>query len=137
FLSGGQQQRVALARVLAPAPNLLLLDEPSSETDDFRLNELRRNLLSYVGRKKITCVMATQDGTDVVSFSDEVHIMNDGRIVGSGIPEIVYKNPPDPYPAGLFGEFSEIYFNGIDKNIFYPHQLRVSGSGIRVTILTS
>lgn len=70
FLSGGQMQRVALARVLALEPEVLLLDEPFSHIDNFRKNSLRRKLFGYLKEKGITCVVATHDSMDVLSFAD-------------------------------------------------------------------
>ena len=104
FLSGGQMQRVALARVLALEPEVLLLDEPFSHIDNFRKNSLRRKLFGYLKEKEITCIVATHDSTDVLSFADEVAIIQEGRIIESGIPKFIYDNPRDKYVASLFGD---------------------------------
>ena len=137
FLSGGQQQRVAIARVLALEPEVLLLDEPFSHIDNFRKNALRRNLFSYLREKKITCLVATHDSNDALSFSDETIILYDGNILDKGISSEIYTNPINKYAASLFGEVNELrlsqftFVEGEDENILlYPHQLIVSENGI-------
>ena len=133
YLSGGQMQRVALARVLAREPELLLLDEPFSHIDNFRKNSLRRKLFLYLKAKQITTLIATHDSTDVLSFSDEVLVLKEGKIVEKGTPNKVYHKPNSIYAASLFGDVNEIqahYFHPEikDKNKImycYPHQLEV------------
>lgn len=129
-LSGGQQQRVALARALAQEPNLLLLDEPFSQIDQFRKNNLRRNLFAYLKEKNISCIVATHDYLDVLSFSDRVLVMKNGNIERLETPEIIYKSPKTYYTARLFGETNEIHpkFLNIDSNekqYVFPHQLKL------------
>ncbi|HEX9979432.1 MAG TPA: ABC transporter ATP-binding protein [Flavobacterium sp.] len=132
FLSGGQQQRVALARVLALEPKVLLLDEPFSQVDNFRANTLRRKLFGYLKQQNITCVIATHDSSDVLSFSDDVIVMRNGKIIAQGNPAALYNNPADIYVASLFGEANEIPArlidgrNSIENLIIYPHQLRLT-----------
>jgi ABC-type nitrate/sulfonate/bicarbonate transport system ATPase subunit len=84
YLSGGQMQRVAIARVLALEPELLLLDEPFSHIDNFRKNSLRRKLFSYLNQKQITCIVATHDSTDILSFANEVLVLQQGKIIEQG-----------------------------------------------------
>lgn len=137
FLSGGQMQRVALARVLALEPEVLLLDEPFSHIDNFRKNSLRRKLFGYLKEKEITCIVATHDSTDVLSFADEVAIIQGGRIIESGIPKFIYDNPRDKYVASLFGDVNEIEING-ELKFVYPHQLKVTlNSDLKVEVLKS
>jgi ABC-type Fe3+/spermidine/putrescine transport system ATPase subunit len=93
FLSGGQQQRVALAKVLALEPEVLLLDEPFSQIDNFRKNSLRRKLFSYLKSKEITCLVATHDSSDSLSFADETIVLNDGKIVTKEKSDYLYKHP--------------------------------------------
>lgn len=79
FLSGGQQQRIALAQVLAQEPKVLLLDEPFSHIDNFQKNTLRRDLFHHLKSSKITCLVATHDATDALSFADNVLVLKDGK----------------------------------------------------------
>ncbi len=137
-LSGGQMQRVALARVLALEPEVLLLDEPFSHIDNFRKNSLRRNLFSYLKRKNITTIVATHDSTDVLSFADEVLVMQHGRIIAENTPQALYNSPGSKYIASLFGDVNEVsghYFDQSQMLLLFPHQLeRVEESGLKTTV---
>jgi ABC-type Fe3+/spermidine/putrescine transport system ATPase subunit len=128
YLSGGQQQRVALARVLALEPQILLLDEPFSQIDSFRKNALRRNVFQYLKEKKITCIIATHDSTDALSFSDETIVMQDGKIIAKDAPQHLYHHPKNKYVASLFGEVNEIELDG-NTHLVYPHQLQLDPNG--------
>lgn len=142
FLSGGQQQRVALVRVLALEPKVILLDEPFSQIDAFRKNALRRNLFRYLKQKQITCILATHDSTDALSFADEAIVMRNGEIIIKDNPAVIYNNPPSKYVASLFGEVNEIpaYLLKLtddqsEKSLVYPHQLiMVEHSDLEVKI---
>lgn len=145
YLSGGQMQRVAIARVLALEPQVLLLDEPFSHIDNFRRNSLSRKLFAYLKKQQITCIVATHDSSDVLSFAEEVIIMRHGEIVESGMPKQVYLEPVNSYIASLFGDVNEIpisFFDAAEKSkssIFvYPHQLKISPNGsLKVTVRRS
>ena len=78
-LSGGQQQRVAIARALAKEPELILLDEPFGQIDNFKKNSLRRKLFAYLKEKNIACIVATHDKNDALSFADTLLILMIGR----------------------------------------------------------
>ena len=136
YLSGGQQQRVALARVLALEPEILLLDEPFSQIDSFRKNSLRRNLFNYFKKKQITCIIATHDSTEALSFSDETMVLQNGKLVAKGGSRELYNNPPSIYVASLFGEVNELkqsHFSDLEEAdqtlLLYPHQLKVVEEG--------
>lgn len=136
-LSGGQMQRVAIARVLALEPELLLLDEPFSHIDNFRKNSLRRKLFAYLKEKQITCIVATHDSTDVLSFADEVLVMKEGIIIEKGTPKKVFENPVNRYVASLFGDVNEMEIDG-KTHLIYPHQLKViEKSNLKVTVVNS
>jgi len=126
-----------LARVLALEPEVLLLDEPFSHIDNFRKNSLRRRLFAYLKEKGITCIVATHDSTDVLSFADEVLVMQKGIIIEKGTPKFIYENPENKYVASLFGDVNEILMDG-KVQFVYPHQLEiVEESGVKVEVLNS
>lgn len=142
FLSGGQQQRVALVRVLALEPEVILLDEPFSQIDAFRKNALRRNLFRYLKQKEITCIIATHDSTDALSFADQAIVMRSGEMLVKDDPSKIYEDPKVKYVASLFGEVNEIpthlllsYADETHKTLVYPHQFKmVSESKLMVKI---
>ena len=137
LLSGGQMQRVALAKVLALEPEVLLLDEPFSHIDNFRKNSLRRKLFTYLKQKNITCIVATHDSTDVLSFADEVLILKDGETIAIGKPKEIYNQLNDKYIASLFGDVNEFVFKG-KQYLVYPHQLKITNkSDLVVGVLFS
>ncbi|CCQ36869.1 ABC-type transport system ATP-binding protein [Natronomonas moolapensis 8.8.11] len=105
-LSGGQQQRVALARSLAPEPQLLLLDEPFSNLDvDLRV-EMREEVREILKEAGVTAVSVTHDQEEAMSISDRVAVMNDGRIEQIGTPEEVFQQPESRFVAGFLGHAS-------------------------------
>ncbi len=119
-LSGGQKQRVALARAIAKQPEVLLLDEPFSHIDNFKKQSLRRNLFKYLKEKNITCIVATHDKDDVISYSDRMIVLHDTKITANNTPKHLYNSPKDKLIASFFGEF-----NVIDDRIIYANQLKV------------
>lgn len=127
-LSGGQKQRVALAKALAKKPKLLLLDEPFSNIDTFRKNNLRRKLYSYLKEYEISCVTATHDSEEALSFSDNMMLLKNGKMVSYGSPEEVYNSVSTEYQAGFFGEVSLIPAGLFSSEalVLLPHQLSVS-----------
>lgn len=143
FLSGGQQQRVALARVLAVEPEIILLDEPFSQIDTFRKNSLRRNLFRYLKEKGITCIIATHDSTDALSFSDETIVMKNGDVIAKGDSKTLYEKPANKYVASLFGEVNELQLSQLialeeDQDeilLLYPHQLKVVDNGMMKAVV--
>ncbi len=124
YLSGGQMQRVALARVLALEPEILLLDEPFSHIDNSRKNNLRRSVFNYAKKNNITCIVATHDIEDALSFSDNILVLKNGELIEENSPEIIYNNPSSYYVASLFGEVNEIKVNSVSHYI-HPHQISV------------
>ena len=83
-LSGGEAQRVALARALAPAPRLLLLDEPFSALDGVASDALLERLQLWLRENQVQAVMATHDVTDALATSAEVLFLREGRLTALG-----------------------------------------------------
>ena len=83
-LSGGQAQCIALARALAPAPRLLLLDEPFSALDGVASDALLVRLQTWLHDRKVQTVVATHDATDALATSAEVLLLRDGRLTALG-----------------------------------------------------
>jgi len=123
-LSGGQQQRVAIARALAKEPELLLLDEPFGQIDNFKKRSLRRMLFSYLKKKNIACIVATHDAEDALSFADKMIVIQNNQIIAAGSPQDLYKNPGSKYVASLFNDVNEILIHG-KKELLYPHQIKI------------
>ena len=121
YLSSGQKQRVAIAKALAKAPEILLLDEPFSHIDNFKKQSLRRNIFSYLKQENITCLMATHDKNDVLGFADRMSVLHESKIFRDEFPEMLYKNPELPLIASFFEEY-----NLIDGQIFYTHQIKIA-----------
>jgi ABC-type Fe3+/spermidine/putrescine transport system ATPase subunit len=136
-LSGGQKQRVAIARALANEPELILLDEPFGQIDNFKKNSLRRRLFAYLKDKNIACIVATHDKNDALSFADQLIIIRNNKILANNNPKEIYKNPKEKYVAALFDDVNEIIID--EKNyLLYPHQIKiVEKSDISATVLNS
>ena len=120
-LSGGQKQRVAIAKALAVEPEVLLLDEPFAHIDEFRRSRLRRLLYGYLKQKNITCVTATHDANEALSFADYILILEQGGVSFYGSPQELYKGVSSAYQAGFFGEINELP----GGRYLFPHQLEL------------
>jgi iron(III) transport system ATP-binding protein len=102
-LSGGQQQRVALARALAPAPSIVLLDEPWSNIDPLLRASMRDELAAILRRIDVTVLLVTHDREEAFSLADRIAVMREGRIVQAASPEELYGAPADRWTAGFVG----------------------------------
>ncbi len=105
-LSGGQKQRVALARSLAPEPELLLLDEPFSNLDVQLRVEMREEIRAILKEAGVTAVSVTHDQEEAMSISDRVAVIHDGRIEQVGTPESVFEKPESKFVASFLGRAS-------------------------------
>jgi iron(III) transport system ATP-binding protein len=114
-LSGGQQQRLALARALAMEPDLLLLDEPLSNLDAKLRERMRLELKRIQRDSSITTIYVTHDQAEALALSDEIAVMNEGRIVQIGSPRMIYDRPRNRFVAGFIGSS-----NFIDAEVLGP-----------------
>lgn len=102
-LSGGEQQRVALARSLAPKPHLLMLDEPLGALDHALRQGLLAELREILGRNGIPAIYVTHDQEEGFSIGNRIALLKDGKILQSGSPESVYRNPESVWAARFLG----------------------------------
>ena len=123
-LSGGQKQRVAIARALAKEPELILLDEPFGQIDNFKKNSLRRKLFQYLKEKNISCIVATHDKEDALSFADFLLVIQHQEIIAFDSPKTIYNNPSQKYIAALFEDVNEIKI-AQKEHLLYVHQLKI------------
>lgn len=123
-LSGGQQQRVALARALAPAPKLLLLDEPLSALDLKLRQQMRVELKQIQQQTGITFVFVTHDQEEALSMSDRIAVMSAGRVQQVGGAHEIYEQPANRFVADFIGETNLLDADVISNN----------GTGLRVRI---
>ena len=103
-LSGGQQQRVALARALVIEPSVLLFDEPLSNLDAKLRVSMRTEIRRIQQEVGITAVYVTHDQSEAMAISDNIIIMNKGKVAQMGTPEEIYYHPADEFVADFIGE---------------------------------
>lgn len=103
-LSGGERQKVALARALAIAPEVLLLDEPLAALDIGARRSLRRFLAARLAKLECPCLLVTHDVRDVESFAAEICVMDRGQLVQRGSVAELKANPANDFVAEFVGE---------------------------------
>ncbi len=103
-ISGGQQQRVALARALAPAPKVLLLDEPLSALDAKLRKDMQIELKRLQHETGITFIFVTHDQEEALTMSDRIAVMSKGKILQVGSPRDIYDRPAERFVANFIGE---------------------------------
>ena len=119
-LSGGEQQRVALARALAPAPRILLLDEPLGSLDRRLRDRLLDDLERLFDELAVTAVYVTHDQTEAFTLGDRVAVMRDGHVVQVATPDELWAHPLDEDVARFLG-----LGNVADNQIVRPEAVRV------------
>jgi sulfate transport system ATP-binding protein len=102
-LSGGQRQRVALARALAVEPKVLLLDEPFGALDAKVRKDLRSWLRRLHDEVGVTAVLVTHDQEEAMEVSDEIVVMNKGRVEQVGTPAEIYDHPASAFVMSFIG----------------------------------
>ena len=118
-LSGGQQQRVAFARAIVIRPKCILFDEPLSALDAILREEMRAELKELVTELGITAVYVTHDQQEAMSMSDEIVVINGGRVEQQGLPEEIYLHPATPFVARFVGRSNWLG----EKKMFRPEAL--------------
>ena len=116
-LSGGQQQRVAMARAIVLKPKLLLLDEPLAALDRKLRQDLRYELKDMQRSLGITFIYVTHDQEEALTMSDTVVVMNEGRILQIGTPEMIYNEPKTRFVANFIGESNIVEGKMIKDNL--------------------
>jgi sulfate transport system ATP-binding protein len=117
-LSGGQRQRMALARALAVEPSVLLLDEPFGALDAKVRKELRDWLRRLHDEVHVTTVFVTHDQEEALEVSDEIVVINDGRIEQIGTPDDLYDRPANDFVMGFLGPVTRL-----GDRLVRPHDL--------------
>ena len=103
-LSGGQQQRVAVARALVLEPSVMLFDEPLSNLDARLRRSMREEIRALQQRLKLTVAYVTHDQAEALAVSDQIIVMDQGRIAQAGTPQQLYEQPASVFVAGFMGE---------------------------------
>ncbi|MFQ5555733.1 MAG: ABC transporter ATP-binding protein [Acidimicrobiia bacterium] len=117
-LSGGEQQRVALARTLAPAPDLLMLDEPLGALDRSLREELLPEMRAIFHRLGTTVLYVTHDHDEAFAVADVVFVMRDGAVIGAGSPPELWQHPPDLATARFLG-FEPVLPATVDDGVLH------------------
>lgn len=107
-LSGGQQQKVAIGRALSVEPQVLLLDEPFSSLDTIQRRELIGELKSMFKNLGVTVLFVTHDLDDALQMTNDLVIMQKGRLIQKGHPEEIFSKPKNLYAAKLFSELNPL-----------------------------
>jgi iron(III) transport system ATP-binding protein len=102
-LSGGQQQRIALARALAPSPDILLLDEPFSNLDSELREQLASEVRELLKRNGVTAVLVTHDQHEAFAMADHITLLREGKIAQSDSAYRLYHEPSNPFVASFIG----------------------------------
>lgn len=125
-MSGGQRQRVALARALVIKPKILLLDEPFGALDANVRKDLRRWLRRLHDEINLTSILVTHDQEEALEVSDQVVIMNEGRIEQAGSPEEIYRQPANPFVYEFLGSVN-VFHGRIDNGRLVQFGTQESG----------
>jgi len=107
-ISGGERQRIALARVLVGKPKLLLLDEPFTNLD-LSNNKIINGIINELCEsRKTTVVLVSHDPANILSWADQIIVLQEGQMIQTDSPEEIYFNPVNTYTAGLLGDYNYI-----------------------------
>lgn len=99
-LSGGQKQRIAIARALSMHPEVMLFDEPTSALDPEMIGEVLTVMKNLV-HSGMTMIVVTHEMGFAKAFADEIIVMDQGRIIEQGSPEVIFNQPKEPRTASF------------------------------------
>jgi sulfate/thiosulfate transport system ATP-binding protein len=119
-LSGGQRQRMALARALAVEPQVLLLDEPFGALDARVREELRRWLRRLHDDVHVTTIFVTHDQEEAMEISEQIVVVNEGRIEQSASPAEIYDRPASQFVMGFVGPVTRV-----GGSLVRPHDIQI------------
>jgi sulfate transport system ATP-binding protein len=119
-LSGGQRQRMALARALAPQPEVLLLDEPFGALDARVRAELRDWLRRLHEQVHVTTIFVTHDQEEAMEVAEQVVVMHEGRIEQVGTARELYEHPTNEFVMGFVGPV-----NRLGDSFVRPHDIHL------------
>ncbi|HEX3693383.1 MAG TPA: TOBE-like domain-containing protein [Solirubrobacteraceae bacterium] len=123
-LSGGQLQRMALARALAPEPQVLLLDEPFGALDVKVRAELREWLRRLHEEIHVTTIFVTHDQEEAMDVAGQIVVMNAGRIEQTGTPHELYEHPANEFVMSFVGPV-----NRLGDALLRPHDIQILRGG--------
>ena len=132
-LSGGQQQRVAIARAIVNQPKVLLLDESLSALDKRLRKDMQFELREIQKKLGITFIFVTHDQEEALAMSDEIFVLNEGKIQQSGSPVEIYDEPVNDFVARFIGD-SNILSGRMIKDYeveFGNHRFECADAGIK------
>ena len=138
-LSGGQRQRMGLARALAPEPQVLLLDEPFGALDARVRAELREWLRQLHDVVHVTTVFVTHDQDEAMEISDQIAVINHGRLEQVGSPRELYDNPASEFVMTFVGDaqpLGDVLVRPHDVELLHePLEGAVDAMIVRITLL--
>ncbi len=120
-LSGGQLQRMALARALAVAPKVLLLDEPFGALDAQVRGELREWLRRLHEEIHVTTIFVTHDQDEAMEVAEQIVVMNKGQIEQAGTPRELYESPRNEFVMSFIGPVNRVD----DTSFMRPHDIQI------------
>ena len=128
-LSGGEQQRIALARALANAPGLVLLDEPFSNLDSHLRRSVREETMSLLRENGATAVFVTHDAEEAFSIADQVSVLHNGKLEQTGTPQELYLRPASVHVARLCGPANLLPFEAAEDGFVECVLGRIAATG--------
>lgn len=123
-LSGGEMQRLSIIRALAREPQVLLLDEPFAHLDVHLKNKLRNYIQRLAKIRKMTCILVSHDGSDVLEWCSQIHFLHKGKIERTDSPKNFYFHPRSSYEGKFFGELNVAKIDG-KLQLFRPNEYEV------------